>query len=96
MLDYSEGLRDKYTVTKNDTGDDVPGAFVLQPETDPIAAAAVMFYADITKMLFDLSPLLVEVELWLESVENKDGTGTMKEAGTKLYNRVLDGICTQN
>ncbi|GIO33105.1 hypothetical protein J2TS6_42460 [Paenibacillus albilobatus] len=41
-----EGLYKKYTVINNDTGKEVEGEyFILKPENDPAARAALIHYA---------------------------------------------------
>lgn len=93
--DPEEGLMEKFTVWHNGTGNQVEATtFVLLPESDPLAAAAMLFYADLMSMMTrNESPLLAEVELLLQSVDNLDGPGHMYEAASKLYNRLLDDLC---
>lgn len=40
-----QGLTNKYTVTNNETGREVVGAFILKPDTDLAARAALLSYA---------------------------------------------------
>ena len=60
-----EGLYDKYKVIKNSTKEEVAGAFVLLPESDPIAIAALKTYAELT----DNVELANNIECWLETLE---------------------------
>jgi len=40
-----KGLYPKYTITNNETGEEVRGAFILKPENDPHARTALAAYA---------------------------------------------------
>ncbi|MGG4267403.1 hypothetical protein [Peribacillus simplex] len=60
-----QGLYDKYTVLNNETGEEVTGVFILKPETDPIAIAALQKYAELTTNKELENNLLV----WFETLE---------------------------
>lgn len=61
--DY-EGLKRKYVVLKSDTGECVENCFVLRPDKDPAAKAALMAYAAATK-----NEILAEdIMSWLSSM----------------------------
>lgn len=61
--DY-EGLKRKYVVLKSDTGECVEGCFVLRPDKDPAAKAALMAYAAATKN----EKLAEDIMSWLSSM----------------------------
>jgi len=45
---FENGLRDKYIVTRKETGEKCDGTFVLRPITDSAAYLACMFYSYLT------------------------------------------------
>ncbi|TYS55776.1 hypothetical protein FZD47_25455 [Bacillus infantis] len=60
-----QGLYKKYQVTKTSTGEEVEGVFILKPDTDPIAIAALQKYAELTE-----DELLAgQISEWLEALE---------------------------
>ena len=61
--DY-EGLKRKYVVLKSDTGECVEGCFVLRPDKDPAAKAALMAYAAATTN----EKLAEDIMSWLSSM----------------------------
>lgn len=60
-----KGLYKKYLVTKISTGEEVEGVFILKPETDPIAIAALQRYAELT----DDELLAGHISEWIEALE---------------------------
>jgi len=73
MDDNEKGLYNKYAVFK--TGDPTPvySAFVLKPETDPVARKALRLYASLTKnehLKRDLKRWLAIIDT--DSTEKKD------------------------
>jgi len=60
-----KGLYEKYTVIKNSTGEEVQGVFILKPESDPIAIAALQTYAELT----DNETLAQDLTGWIEVME---------------------------
>ena len=71
-----EGLRCKYIVRKADTGEGVDGCFVLRPDRDRAAVAALRAYASAT----DNDVLATDILNWVgrESNEPNDWICTMK------------------
>ena len=61
--DY-EGLKRKYVVLKSDTGECVENCFVLRPNKDPAAKAALKAYAAATKN----EKLAEDIMSWLQSM----------------------------
>ena len=47
-IDAYDGLKRKYIVLKSDTGEGVENCFVLRPDKDPAAIAALRAYAEVT------------------------------------------------
>lgn len=68
--DY-EGLKRKYVVLKSDTGECVENCFVLRPDKDPAAKAALMAYAAATKN----EKLAEDIMSWLSSMDGGQGNG---------------------
>lgn len=68
-----EGLKVKYIVTKIEDGSVVENCFVLRPQIDEAARAALYAYAATTKNLM----LAADIRAWLKSIEaeseDKDG-----------------------
>ena len=92
MSHLDEGLVEKFTITRNDSGEEVGGAFVLLPETDPLAAAALLFYSDLVHLESGgKSPLTSEVDDWLLAID-VDGQSMYDRAAHK-YNQIIDGTC---
>lgn len=60
-----EGLKRKYVVLKSDTGECVEGCFVLRPDKDPAAKAALMAYAAATQN----KQLAEDILSWLSSMD---------------------------
>ena len=71
-----EGLRCKYIVRKADTGEGVDGCFVLRPDRDRAAVAALRAYASAT----DNDVLATDILNWVgqESNEPNDWICTLK------------------
>lgn len=66
MSDDKKGLYDKYTVINNETESPIDGAaFILRPDRDPIAIAALQRYAELT----DNELLADDITGWLETLE---------------------------
>ncbi|MCJ7840530.1 hypothetical protein MUB24_06260 [Lederbergia sp. NSJ-179] len=60
-----QGLYGKYRVLKSDTGEEINSFFVLKPDTDPVAIAALQRYAELTPN----DQLSEELNCWLETLE---------------------------
>lgn len=60
-----KGLYDKYIVIENSTGEEVTEVFVLKPDTDPIAIAALQKYAELTSN----KELESNLSVWIETLE---------------------------
>lgn len=60
-----KGLYKKYQVTKLSTGEEVEGVFILKPDSDPIAIAALLRYAELT----DDELLSGHITDWVEALE---------------------------
>lgn len=71
------GLYHKYTITKNDTGEEVKRpSFLLLPESDPHARAALRTYAASVE---DENPVLAaDLRLWLDDIESSIDEGDTK------------------
>lgn len=66
--DY-DGLKRKYVVLKSDTGDVVENCFVLRPDKDKAAIAALLAYADAT----DSQVLAKDIRAWISTIPAEDG-----------------------
>jgi len=67
----TQSLYAKYTIIKNETGEEVRDAFVLKPETDPIARLALSSYAEFVR---DENPLLAaDIDNWLRGIYSRLG-----------------------
>lgn len=64
-----KGLYVKYIVRKIDTGEIVDGCFVLRPDRDPAARAALVAYAKTTEN----KKLADDIFAWLEEIKKKGG-----------------------
>lgn len=60
------GLTNKYIVIKADTGESISNCFVLCPENDPAAVAAIQAYADAT----DDEKLRNDLVRWIGNYKN--------------------------
>ncbi|AKG36111.1 hypothetical protein [Paenibacillus durus] len=86
MSDQSKGLCNKYQIIKRETGVEVDGnCFVLRPDRDPAAVAALLRYADATSNA-DLS---ADIWQWMQSIAPAAVDGTSEEVyplldGTEL------------
>lgn len=62
--EHKAGLYEKYSVTKNETGEPVFGCFILRPEKDKAAVEALKAYAQATpnKQLAD------DIYRWIEEL----------------------------
>ena len=65
----TKGLYHKYNVFDAETGEPVTGAFVLLPETDPIAQEALDCYAEATGNL----TLQADLYEWLDDIREAQG-----------------------
>ena len=61
-----KGLYDKFSVTRNLNGEKVHGTFVLMPEKDPAAVAALATYADEVRK--EAPELASDIHDWLEHI----------------------------
>jgi hypothetical protein len=61
-----KGLYDKFSVTRNLNGEKVQGTFVLMPEKDPAAVAALATYADEVRK--EAPELASDIHDWLERI----------------------------
>lgn len=68
MPDLTRGLYDKYTVIRNDTGEEVRGTFTLRPEVDPVARIALRAYAEAVRD--ENEHLAVDLLDWLDDIEH--------------------------
>lgn len=62
-----DGLKAKYRVYKARNGEPVEDCFVLRPNKDPAARAALHAYADAT----DNQQLAEDIGLWLNGIGNR-------------------------
>ncbi len=62
------GLQHKYYVFKAEDGEVVDGCFVLRPDNDPAARAALLAYADAT----DNEELREDLRYWMEHLGRAD------------------------
>lgn len=58
-----DGLKRKYVVLKSDTGESVEGCFVLRPDKDKAAIAALLAYAAATKN----QVLATDIQRWIST-----------------------------
>lgn len=65
----AQGLYHKYNVFDAETGEPIGGAFVLLPETDPIAEEALDCYAEATGNL----TLQEDLYRWLDDIRERRG-----------------------
>lgn len=63
------GLYPKFTITKNSTGEEVCGAFVLRPDRDPASRVALRAYAN--EVRSDYPRLARELDAWVEKIEQE-------------------------
>ncbi|MED0673858.1 hypothetical protein P4S95_27315 [Aneurinibacillus aneurinilyticus] len=66
-MSQDKGLHVKYVVTKVDTGETVNNCFVLRPDKDPAALAALKAYAYMTTN----SALAEDIFGWIVSIEKE-------------------------
>lgn len=59
-----DGLKRKYVVLKSDSGETVENCFVLRPDKDKAAIAALLAYADATKN----QVLAADIRQWISTV----------------------------
>ena len=83
-----EGLRCKYIVRKADTGDGVDGCFVLRPDRDRAAVAALRAYAAAT----DDKALSADIINWVGQERNDPLTldGLRKMDGEPVWIKLFD------
>ena len=62
-----EGLKRKYIVLKSDTGETVENCFVLRPDIDEAAIAALFAYASATSN----AELQADIKLWIRRIVRK-------------------------
>lgn len=66
------GLKRKYVVLKSDSGEPVEGCFVLRPDKDKTAIAAILAYANAT----DNQVLAKDIREWISTLPaDKEGEG---------------------
>lgn len=64
-----DGLKRKYVVLKSDTGECVENCFVLRPDKDKAAIAALLAYADAT----DNHVLAKDIRAWISIIPAEEG-----------------------
>lgn len=64
-----DGLKRKYVVLKSDTGECVENCFVLRPDKDKAAIAALLAYADAT----DNHVLAKDIRAWISTIPAEEG-----------------------
>lgn len=64
-----DGLKRKYVVLKSDTGEIVENCFVLRPDKDKAAIAALLAYADAT----DNQVLAKDIRAWISTILAEEG-----------------------
>lgn len=62
-----DGLKRKYIVLKSDTGEPVENCFVLRPDIDEAAIAALFAYASATSN----AQLQADIKLWIRRIVRK-------------------------
>lgn len=69
-MDFYEGLKRKFLVFKSDTGEMVENCFVLRPDKDPAAVAALRAYAAAT----DNDTLSADIINWVGAGNDRDNS----------------------
>lgn len=75
-----DGLKRKYVVLKSDSGEPVEDCFVLRPDKDKAAIAALLAYADAT----DNQVLAKDIRAWISAIPAEEAAqkdGGQDEAG---------------
>lgn len=65
-----DGLKRKYVVLKSDSGEPVEDCFVLRPDKDKAAIAALFAYADAT----DNQVLAKDIRAWISAIPAEEAT----------------------
>ena len=68
-IEKYKGLKRKYIVFKSDTGEPVENCFVLRPDIDPAARAALRAYAQATTN----KTLAADILIWIGDKEKDNG-----------------------
>lgn len=104
MSDNQKGLYDKYTVINNETQKPIDGpAFILRPDRDPYAIAALQRYAELTVneiLAQDITGWIEVMELmgsdmppkcdYCESVAKVKSSPFMADAGASMCKQCWD------
>ena len=83
-----KGLYPKYTIIKNSTGEEVKRpSFILLPENDPHARAALRAYSD--SVAADNAGLASDLRTWIEVIEPKISTALDESAPLQKWGYFL-------